>query len=380
MRKRGIRDLPSALLLLWLLGWAPAALAHKASDSYLTLDVTAGKFNGQWDIALRDLDFALGLDRDQDQRITWGEVRTQHQAIASYALSHLQLSTQGQVCPSQVTAQLIDTHTDGAYAVVRFRADCPPAMTDFTLDYRLFFDLDAQHKGLLRLLTPGGTRTAILGSNHPRQRFEFGHANWRNDFRQYLELGAWHIWTGFDHLLFLFSLLLPCVLARVAGTWQPAPNLRASLGDIAKVVTAFTLAHSLTLSLATLEIVSLPSRLVESAIAASVVLAACNNLFPITRDGRWLLAFIFGLVHGFGFAGVLSDLGLAPRALLSALVAFNVGVELGQLALVSVFIPLVWRLRAGLFYRRLIMGGGSFAIAVIALIWFSERAFLMKLL
>ena len=112
-----------------------------------------------------------------------------------------------------------------------------------------------------------------------------------------------------------------------------------------KVVTAFTVAHSITLSLAALGVISLPSRLVESAIAASVVLAALNNVCPVVYGGRWIIAFCFGLIHGFGFASVLTDLGLPQDSLLLALVAFNLGVELGQLAIVAVFLPIAYALR-----------------------------------
>src|SRR5262249_57911702 len=116
--------------------------------------------------------------------------------------------------------------------------------------------------------------------------------------------GVWHIWTGYDHLLFLLSLLLPAVFIRsaVAGwRWEPANNFRAAFLDVVKVVTAFTLAHSVTLSLAALGFVSPPSRWIESAIALSVVLAALNNIWPLVHAGRWVIALCFGLVHGFGF-------------------------------------------------------------------------------
>jgi hypothetical protein len=141
-----------------------------------------------------------------------------------------------------------------------------------------------------------------------------------------------------------------------------------------KVVTAFTLAHSLTLSLAALGVVSLPSRLVESAIALSVVLAALNNLRPLVYGRRWVIAFGFGLIHGFGFASVLADLGLPQDTLLIALVAFNLGVEIGQLAIVGIFLPIAYALRSSGFYRRVLFAYGSTAIAVIAFVWLAERA------
>jgi hypothetical protein len=147
-----------------------------------------------------------------------------------------------------------------------------------------------------------------------------------------------------------------------------------------KIVTAFTLAHSITLSLATLGVFSLPSRWVESAIAASVVLAALNNLWPLFHGRRWAMAFAFGLIHGFGFASVLADLGLPQGTLALALVGFNVGVEIGQLAIVAAFLPLAFMLRDTRFYQRGVFVGGSAAIAMLAALWFAERAFALKLL
>ena len=150
--------------------------------------------------------------------------------------------------------------------------------------------------------------------------------------------------------------------------------------DVLKVVTAFTVAHSITLSLAALEVISLPSRLVEATIAASVVLAALNNIWPRVLERRWMVAFAFGLIHGFGFASVLADLGLPQNALLLALVGFNLGVEAGQLCIVGAFLPIAFFLRESTFYRRGIMAGGSALISLVALVWFIERAFNVKLL
>ena len=130
-----------------------------------------------------------------------------------------------------------------------------------------------------------------------------------------------------------------------------------------------------TLSLAALEVISLPSRLVESAIAASVVLAALNNLRATVASRRWIVAFAFGLIHGFGFASVLADLGLPQHALVLALVGFNVGVELGQLAIVAVFLPVAFALRHTMFYRFGVVKIGSILVALLASWWFVQRAF-----
>ena len=157
-------------------------------------------------------------------------------------------------------------------------------------------------------------------------------------------------------------------------------SFRAALIDVLKIVTAFTVAHSITLSLATLGFVSLPSRLVEASIAASVVLAALNNVWPLFHGRRWMVAFCFGLIHGFGFASVLVDLGLPQGTLALALVGFNLGVEAGQLTIVAAFLPLAYAVRRSWFYRRLVMIGGSLAIAVLAAVWLCERLFMFKVL
>jgi len=362
--------LRALLLALMLCALAPAH-AHKPSDSYLTLNVAGDKIDGQWDIALRDLDFALNLDQDGNGELTWDEIRGQHGAIASYALARLELNDGA--CAIDAGEQLIDHHTDGAYTVLRFSATCPGLQH---LGYRLFADLDPQHKGLLKLVSGGVTSTAIFSPGQPRQQLQLRAPSRWVQFADYVQHGAWHIWIGFDHILFLLSLLLPAVLLPILG--QQAQTLRAAAIDVLKVVTAFTLAHSLTLTLASLQVLALPSRWVESAIALSVLVAALNNLFPLFRGRRPLAAFVFGLIHGFGFASVLADLGLPQGALALSLAGFNIGVELGQLAIVAVFLPFAWLTRRTWFYRQL-MTSGSVAIAVIATVWLVERAFDLKL-
>ena len=354
-----------------------AVLAHKASDSYLTLSVDADVIEGQWDIALRDLDVAIGLDANQDGAITWREVRAKHEEIAAYALSRLRLGPSSSPCAAAMREHLIDNHSDGAYAVLRFTATCPAALKVLNVDYRLLFDVDPQHRGLLNLAAGDERRAGILSIDAPGQQFVLAALSPVQQFVDYLEEGVFHILTGFDHLLFLLSLLLPAVLVRVRGpapSWTPAASFGAAFRDALKVVTAFTVAHSITLSLAALGVISLPSRLVESAIAVSVILAALNNVRPVVHGGRWIVAFCFGLIHGFGFASVLADLGLPQSSLLQALIAFNLGVELGQLVIVAAFLPIAYASRQRRFYSSTILVGGSVAVAAVALVWLLERA------
>lgn len=350
------------------------AVAHKSSDSYLSLDVRGENIVGQWDIALRDLDYAIGLDTDGDGVITWGELREHQAAIAGYALANLTLEADGIACPATATAHLVDNHSDGAYEILRFAAACPREPQVLTTRYTLFFNLDPQHRGLLRVEDGGQTHTAVFGPNQTLWRLE-GHsvAVWQ-EFVDYFHEGVWHIWTGFDHMLFLAALLLPAVLARQAGKWHAVNGFRDAFFDVLRIVTAFTIAHSITLSLAVLGYIALPSRLIESAIAASVVVAALNNLYPVMAKRLWMVAFAFGLIHGLGFANVLSELGLPRGALAIALVGFNLGVEAGQLAIVCLFLPLAFVSRRSWFYPRIVLGLGSICIVAIASVWLIERS------
>ena len=369
-------------------------LAHKPSDSYLTIKADRGTVSGQWDIALRDLDLAVGLDIDGDGTITWGEVKTQRDAISRYALSHLSLA-RSTPCTLNVDDVLIDEHTDGAYAVLRLAGTCTDAAAPLTVDYRLLFDLDAQHRGLLKLESAGQTTTAIFATTTRRQQFALAPSTSATaatalatgtetvapvsspieTLVAFIKDGVKHIASGFDHILFLIALLLPAVMIREGGRWRPATALRPTLMNVAGIVTAFTIAHSITLSLAVLGIVDVPSRLVESLIAASVVVTALDNLIPFLPRRRWQVAFAFGLLHGFGFASVLLDLGLPTSSLAISLFGFNLGVEIGQLLLVLAVVPLAYVARSTRAYRPLAIGLGSFAIAFVASGWLIERAF-----
>jgi hypothetical protein len=369
-------------IALFALMWSTLAHAHKPSDSYLMLDVdgNGADLAGQWDIALRDLDYAIGVDTDGDGAITWGELQSRQPEIERYASAHLSIGRrQGNSvdpCPLEFKQRLIDEHVDGTYAVLRFRAVCAAPPKQIALRYSLLFDVDPNHRGLLDLRSVTGSQAIVLSPRMPEFVADLSSSMQRNPaIGSFIHEGVSHILHGYDHLLFLITLLLPAVVLYRKTGWEPHACLRDAVLDVARVVTAFTLAHSLTLSVAVLGWVTLPSRFVESAIAFTVALGALNNLRPVVTRRRWLAAFVFGLIHGFGFASVLADLGLRGSDLGLALVGFNLGVELGQLGVVVLLIPIAFWARTTLFYRRVFMPGGAVLICVLAGYWFVERAF-----
>lgn len=360
---------------------ANSSHAHKPSDSYLTFDLkqSSSEFALRWDIALRDLDFALDLDTDQSGDLTWGEVQAAEARATEFALTALNVhanTAEGTECTlaPQKPAQL-DQHSDGTYMVLWLKGQCEssPRMGLWT-QYTLFFDLDPTHRGLAQWTVDGKPAGSVLLRPEAKSALlSFEEQSIFDTTVDYIKEGVWHIWIGIDHILFLLALLLPAVMVRSREHWRGVDALPVAVKDIVKVVTAFTVAHSITLSLAALEIVQLPSVWVESIIAFSVVLAALNNLRGSVHAKRWVMAFAFGLLHGFGFASVLADLGLPTQLLTVALLSFNVGVELGQLAIVLVAMPIAYSLRNTRFYRIGILQGGSLVVAVIAAIWTYER-------
>jgi len=386
----------SRVLLAWLLLLCSGlAQAHKPSDAYLQMTVSGQTVRARVDVALRDLDRELVLDQDDNGELSWGEVRPRWTQIDVLVQSRLQLSVGGEACvPGPAGPPQLDRHSDGVYAVLTRQWQCPREASALQVGYQLFADSDPTHRGVLRLITPTGERLQVLVPGAaPAASAASGVAagpasEAPSGFVGFVIEGMHHILIGTDHVLFLLSLLLPSVLLRVRrnppmvlrSEWQPAPDGREVLLGVAKVVTAFTVAHSITLALAVLDVFNPPTRWVESLIAASVIAAALNNLWPLLGQDRWKMTFVFGLVHGFGFASVLKDMGLGKGALVSSLLGFNLGVELGQAAVVACVLPLAWWLRATRFYRRGVLPVGSVLIASVAGIWLAERVFDLKLL
>lgn len=356
------------LAMLALATAACTAHAHKASDAYLFADPSSQGSSVRWDIALRDLDAVLPLDADADRQLTWGEVRAAWPAIDALALGALKVRD----CRFSIDSHALEQRQDGAYAVLLMSTACR-IEAGTPVSYTLFRDVDPTHRGLLRVRQAAGADALrVLDPTSP-EATEGAPASAAPSAASFLREGVHHIVTGYDHLLFLLCLLLPAVLRREDGRWQAVAGWRAALWPVAKTVTLFTLAHSVTLALATLGWVHVPPSIVEPAIAVTIMLAALDNIRPLIRRGRGPIAFVFGLIHGFGFAGVLGELQLPPAAFGWALFQFNLGLELGQLAMVLLVVPALYLLRQRPLYVPGVMGAGSLAAIMLAGVWLVER-------
>lgn len=367
--------------LAWLLAMvALPAHAHSSSNSYLTLSAPDAVLQLRTDINLRDVDVVFDLDANRDGQVTWAETAERIGEVETWVRQGVTLTRDGAACAMSPVDSLASQHGDGFYLSTVWRLGCLGGDGadggPLALRYQLMFAQDNLHRGLLRVDVPGAQTSAILSPDQPEVQVLQGPVSGVAVLRRYVVEGVWHIWIGIDHILFLLSLLVltPLVASRRSVTrWQAEERFRPVFMSVLTVVTAFTVAHSITLALSVLQWVEPPAKVIESVIALSVVLAALNNLLGWFAFTRWRLAFVFGLIHGFGFANVLLDLGLPAHELALALGGFNIGVELGQLAIVLAFMPVAWLLRRTAFYRWVVVAGGSLLIAVIGAVWMVQR-------
>ncbi|MBU2098042.1 MAG: HupE/UreJ family protein [Gammaproteobacteria bacterium] len=363
----------TGVVFLFLMFMLPGmALSHSLSDSYLNLSVSGNTaVDGQWLIAVEDMELAVGLDADGDTHITWNEILQKQAAINSYLLSSLALDVAGQNCGLQFGNLMLEQLNAGMFLHVPVQANCA-STGPLQVSYSLLFDIDLSHRGILTAVSGDASQVHLFSPSSTNHIIDSNNISAIKNVWTFVVEGIWHIWIGLDHILFLCALLIPIVAEkRRAG--------RALSVDILQVVTAFTVAHSITLILATLEIVVLPSRFVESVIALSVAVTGLNMIWPLFRGHSWKFAFGFGLIHGFGFAGVLSDLSLPTHLFVSSLLSFNVGVEIGQLAIVLVLVPALLLLGRASTTQKLTVAATGIVITGFGLVWLLERSLNLSL-
>ena len=360
------------LLSLLLCLASAAAAAHANGSSYLRIvDDRAGtSIDVRWDIAVADLELPLGIDRDGDGRWSAGEVASRAAAIAVFAGDRIGIRRGGEACRLSFAGLELRSRDAEDYARLQFDGACP-ASGRIEVTTSLFFGSPG-YTALLDLVTLAGSTPAVLAMDRP-QWIEPVAPSLLRTLGQFLREGFRHVLIGYDHVAFLLLLLLPAVLRRSASGWTAATNRREVAFELLRIVTAFTVAHSITLGLAASGAVRLPVQPVELAIAASIVIAGLLNLVPGAARWRLALAFGFGFVHGFGFANALREIDAAGASLAPLLAGFNIGVELAQLAIVALVLPILWVLSRSAGYAHRWMPAASVATAMTGAVWFVGR-------
>ena len=372
-----------ALFFLSVLGIAKVE-AHALEQSYVFLQINDNVVQGKFELEVTDINAALGTTFDTEQGTKLEDVGPHQEALERYILDKAKFSIGGQALDIKITGyDLFDT-SFAQFVVVQF--DFPAlvdAPTAIDVEYHLFLDEIRGHQGLLVITDDWKANTfnnesqvsLVFGPGAREQTLDLSDTSVWRGFVGMVKSGIHHIAIGFDHILFLLALLFPCVVFRAEGRrWQPVEKASTALFNVIKVVTLFTVAHSITLALSAFKILELTPTIVESIIAVSIAIAAADILFPIFRKNLVWIVFAFGLFHGLGFASVLGDIGIPAKYLPVSVLGFNIGVELGQVAIVLVAFPVLFALRRTGFYLRLVLPAAAIGLIAIALYWFIERA------
>ncbi len=367
------------LTLLILAMTCTLVQAHESSTAYLNLtpngsETASGVYDAEYELALRDLALLVDIDANKDSQVSWAEIKSQSTLIEQLIMAQVQLSAGDEACQMKDFAPLaINTRAGFNFLYTKFTLDCPASLSN--LDYQVLAGVDANHRLILTQADGNLPIQVLTVGQNPLGTSEGAGTGLLSTSINFMKSGVHHLLIGWDHLLFLFVLLIPAVYIRKQKQLVAVAKPRAALLEVFWIATSFTLAHSITLTLAALGFVSIPAAFIESVIALSIAFAALNNLIPMLRVRAVYLAFFFGLIHGFGFANVLVDLPLTMGARVVALLSFNVGIELGQLLFIAIVFPIALLLRHTRFYKIAIFYIGSFISVAIALYWFAERAF-----
>ena len=334
--------------------WVAGASGHDVSQSESKVEVHGRQVSVLLRLNLLELGY---VDVNRDGRVSYDELDTAIDRIYADVKSHYILRTPD--LPLQITLThygIVEDHILDMDLLYRFPQDVM-RLEVISILYQI---TQPAHEHLISVNIDGTVHEGILNAAAPSAVFATDDATYLQTILSFSKLGITHIFTGYDHLAFLVGLLI----------------VTTSFGSLVKVITSFTIAHSITLALATLNLVVLPARLTESLIPLTIGYVAVENLLGMRAVARYRITFIFGLIHGFGFSNVLREMQLSRAHLALSLFSFNTGVEIGQIAFVLIVFPLViymasspWRQQS-----RFVV---SLVVMCLAVYWFVQRAFLV---
>lgn len=372
------------LILVGAVLMPSTAHAHAEGEDYVVLSFLEQAIEGHFEIHFDDLREKLGLAVDAratDPRI---EVDRSAHVVQAYIRERFSIGPVGGP-PYRIdfSRQDIVELPQGTFAQYYFTIDSGPLPERLDIRHTMLYEEDRLHRGLVLVeynartdtTYPGEYTAMVFSGTNTDQQLDLTDIPAVMTSWDMIPQGVWHIWIGVDHILFLLALMLPTVLVTSEAGWRPVDRFPRALWNLLKIVTVFTVAHSITLVLAALDFIRLPSRLVESVIALSIILVALNNIRGAKREASLWIIMGLGLFHGLGFASVMGHLPFRMVDLLRVVVGFNIGVELGQIAIVAILFPVLYLARTSWSYEPVVLKGVSAALVVISGWWFVERAF-----
>lgn len=388
MNRLKLSSLPAwGMFFLILLGsfYAPLADAHAGRENYVWVNIEKDHVSGRFEINRKDLEEKLGIDLKATGADTLAGVIASAPEVQAYLRENFSLSFNGEEKRLQFLESSLFNER-GKFIQYHYRVEGVPendlvSIRNTIFLSKEFLQKDPLHRGLVlvdhneyRGLDFGNENTALVFGPHLQQA-ELNVADppailiWKDFFYQ----GLLHIWIGLDHMLFLFVLLLTAVLLPCGREWEPVPRVGDAFFNTLKIITVFTISHSITLALAVLGLVSVPAAPIEAIIALSIIVVALNNVFRFFTLHTWLLIFIFGLAHGLGFASALGDLQFRNVDIKKILIMFNVGVEIGQVCVIVLVLPILFYFRKYRAYRYIVMPALSWFAVVLSSYWLGSR-------
>lgn len=334
---------------------------HDLNTSYTNLEIDKKSVHCILSFDLTDLNRLFVLDQNGDGQVSKVEFRKSMDSMSAFLEQNFAIYAGGRkIQLKQQQVQFDRPDSVNVFVHFAFTGELQDIPWKMMLKLDFLHEFGNRHQNLARIVNGSEIQQAVFTADFPTQTLSFAGEEvsvWSH-FTQFLRLGVEHIFFGYDHILFLLGLIV------IGGGFR----------DLIKIVTSFTGAHSITLALAALGIISLPGRLVESVIALSIAYVALENFMIKDTDQRWMIAFVFGLMHGFGFANVLRELGLPAKGLAASLFSFNLGVEMGQIAIVAILFPVIFFLTQTRWRKQFVYGFSSI-IFILGMVWFIERAF-----
>jgi len=380
-----------SFLLCLLFATPIAAFGHASGENYVWLSVFADRVEADFEIHFDDLDEKLNIDAVNTQLDSLQFAKTYRQPVSEYITEHFSLGDANGPWRLESTGSTVKKLPEGRFLSLTFKAspDNGKISDILSIEHRLLSENDPLHRGLVLIKSNAILQkeydektTLVFGPHSSIQTLDLNNPPRLLEPLQFVYQGVIHILYGLDHVLFLITLLLTSVLRptgerHLRNRFQPVDSFKEAFLNIVGIVTAFTIAHSVTLGLAATGLVQLPASLVEPVIALSIVVLALANFLPTRRIHRFSLIFFFGLFHGLGFAAVMGELAFRvndiQQLLLGVILTFNIGVEAGQLLLVLIIFPLLYLIRHWRGYVPVVVYGLSLLVAGIGLYWIAER-------
>lgn len=368
-----------AFLTIAILTNASMLWAHELSTTFVSAEIRSagdrrGELHGQLKLDILDLKEVVNLDINSDGALTWGEIQKNRESIETYVYDGMRFSIGLEQCQLSLSQAFeLQIISSVSYLIIPFSSPCEGAGL-LNIEYSMLFDAASNHKAIINLVVDSEEHVFIADAQNKRYSIdiEVNASSKMATLGAFIYQGIFHILIGIDHILFLFTLLLTICLYREKGEWHGIQSTKTIVKKTFWLITSFTIAHSITLSGTALGILPTMGSWIEVVIAASILFNVVNNIFPFLRKLS-VITFVFGLIHGMGFAGALSELGFSEKHQLLTVLGFNLGVEIGQLALLLVFLPVLLKLRNSKYYQWYGVQFLSMGIGVVAIYWILER-------